>query len=107
MREAPEDEVETEQMAAGVTLTAHAISTGSLIYTLSGTDGHLVVDKTGLGDRRFDFTLHWSPNQRAVNTDSGPSLFTALEEQLGLKLVPSKETVNVLVIDQMERPSPN
>ena len=60
------------------------------------------MDKTGLGSKRFDFTLHWSPG-----AGSGPSLFTALEEQLGMKLVPSKETVNVLVIDQMEKPSPN
>ena len=109
LKEAPQDEVETAGMAGGngVTLTAHALSIENFIPTLSGTDGRLVVDKTGLGDKRFDFTLHWSPNQRAVNADSGPSLFTALEEQLGLKLVPSKEDVNVLVIDQMERPSPN
>jgi len=109
MKEAPQDEVETTQMAGGggVTLTAHAISTGSLIYTLSGTDDRLVVDKTGLGGKRFDFTLHWSPNNMAINADSGPSLYTALQEQLGLKLVPSKDTVSVLVIDQMERPSPN
>ena len=104
MKEAPQDEVETAGMAGGdgVTLTGHALSIENLIPTLSGTDGRLVMDKTGLGNKRFDFTLHWSPG-----AGSGPSLFTALEEQLGLKLVPSKETVNVLVIDQMERPSPN
>lgn len=104
MKEAPQDEVETAGMAGGdgVTLTAHALSIENLIPTLSSTDGRLVVDKTGLGDKRFDFTLHWSPY-----AGSGPSLFTALEEQLGLKLVPSKEAVSVLVIDQMERPSPN
>ncbi len=107
MKEAPRDEVETTQLAGtgGVILTGHALSTESLINTLSGTDGRLLIDKTGLGDKKFDFTLHWSPNQRANNPDSGPSLFTALEEQLGLKLVPSRETVQVLVIDQIERPS--
>lgn len=104
MKEAPQHEVETAGMAGGdgVTLTAHALSIENLIPTLSGTDGRLVEDKTGLDGKRFDFTLHWSPG-----AGSGPSLFTALEEQLGLKLVPSKETVNVLEIDQMERPSPN
>ena len=104
MKEAPQDEVETAGMAGGdgVTLTAHALSIENLIPTLSGTDGRLVVDKTGLGGKRFDFTLHWSPNG-----GSGPSLFTALEEQLGLKMVPSKDTVSVLMIDQMVRPSPN
>ncbi|MGB9229002.1 MAG: TIGR03435 family protein [Terracidiphilus sp.] len=40
-------------------------------------------------------------------TDSGPSLFTALEEQLGLKLEPAKGPVEVLVIDHIEMPSPN
>jgi uncharacterized protein (TIGR03435 family) len=104
MKEAPQDEVETAEMTGGdgVTLNAHALSTESFIPTLSGTDGRLVVDKTGLGDKRFDFTLHWSPG-----AGSGPSLFTALEEQLGLKLVPSREAINVLMIDQMERPSAN
>jgi uncharacterized protein (TIGR03435 family) len=104
MKEAPQDEVETAEMAGGdgVTLTAHALSMESFIPTLSGTDGRLVVDKTGLGGKRFDFKLHWSPG-----VGSGPSLFTALEEQLGLKLVPSKDSVDVLMIDQMERPSPN
>ena len=104
MKEAPRDEVETGEMSGGdgITFTAHALSVESFIPTLSGTDGRLVVNKTGLGDKRFDFTLHWSPG-----AGSGPSLFTALEEQLGLKLVPSKGAVNVLLIDQMERPSPN
>jgi uncharacterized protein (TIGR03435 family) len=107
MKEAPQGEVETEELAAGVTLTAHAIAMEGLIYTLSGTDGRLVVDKTGLGGKRFDFRLHWTPSHGPALGDSGPSLFTALEEQLGLKLVPSKDAVNVLVIDQMERPSAN
>ena len=104
MKEAPQDEIEMAGMSGGdgVTLTAHALSMESLIPTLSGTDGRFVVDKTGLGAKRFDFTLHWSPYAGA-----GPTLFTALDEQLGLKLVPSRDTVDVLVIDQMERPSPN
>lgn len=104
MKQAPQDEVETSEIAGGdgVTLTAHALSMERFIPTLSGTDGRLVVDKTGLGDKKFDFTLHWSPG-----AGSGPSLFTALEEQLGLKLVPSKEPVNVLVLDRIEKPSAN
>jgi uncharacterized protein (TIGR03435 family) len=104
MKEAPQDEIETAGMTGGevMTLTGHALSMERLIPTLSGTNGRLVLDKTGLGAKRFDFTLHWS-----FNLSAGPSLFTALEEQLGLKLVPSKEPVKVLVIDQMEKPSPN
>jgi uncharacterized protein (TIGR03435 family) len=109
MKEAPESEVETTEMTGGdgVTLTGHALSIENLTPTLSGTDGRLVVDKTGLGAKRFDFTLHWSFSAGSGNAGAGPSLFTAVEEQLGLKMVASKEQVKVLVIDQMEKPSSN
>jgi len=104
MKEAAPSEVETSELSGGdgVTLTAHALTIENLTPTLSGTDGRLVVNKTGLGAKRFDFALHWS-----FNPGSGPTLFTAVEEQLGLKLVSSKEPVKVLVIDQMEKPSSN
>jgi bla regulator protein blaR1 len=110
MKETPQSEVETSEITGGdgVTLIAHALSVEKLTITLSGTDGRLVVDQTGLGAKRFDFTLHWSFNPELGNgLSSGPALFTALPEQLGLKLVPSKEPVKVLVIEQMEKPSPN
>jgi uncharacterized protein (TIGR03435 family) len=64
------------------------------------------VDKTGLGDKKFDFDLQWTPDYDS-EVDSGPSWFTALEEQLGLKLMSSKAPEKVLVIDHMEKPSPN
>jgi uncharacterized protein (TIGR03435 family) len=68
----------------------------------------IVLDKTGLAGR-YDFSLRWTPDDiAAVTSDSYQgSLFTALQEQLGLKLVPQKGPVNVLVIDHMERPSEN
>ena len=75
--------------------------------------GRVVVDKTGL-DGRFDVTLTWTPDDTsggasASSSDGGggPSIFTALQEQLGLKLKPAKGPVPILVIDQMERPSQN
>jgi bla regulator protein blaR1 len=76
--------------------------------------GRTIVNKTGL-DGRYDFTLKWTNQQTAsapgadsAETDSGaPSIFTALEEQLGLKLVPAKGMVEVVVIDHIERPSEN
>jgi uncharacterized protein (TIGR03435 family) len=79
-----------------------------------------VVNKTGLSGK-YDWSLHWarenndavvtpggSAAQPAVDTEaSGPELFTALEEQLGLKLKPQKDDVETLVIDDLEAPSEN
>ena len=98
-----------ESMGSGK-MTAQGLSTDSLVSAFSGTVGRMIVDKTGLGDKKFDFELKWTPdNRRAADNaaDAGPSIFTALEEQLGLKLVPSKGPVEMIVIDHIERPSPN
>jgi bla regulator protein BlaR1 len=65
--------------------------------------GRPVLDHTDL-DGKFDITLDWAPDERP---DLGPSLFTAMQEKLGLKLVAEKSTVEVLVIDNVERPSAN
>jgi uncharacterized protein (TIGR03435 family) len=74
-----------------------------------------VVNKTGL-EGKYDFTLDWSPDLSPTppmdgaatpNASEGPSLFTAIEEQLGLKLTPVKGPVEVIVIDHIENPSPN
>ncbi len=64
--------------------------------------GRPVVNSTGLLGT-FDFTLDWTPDDTAVDGAAGPSLFTAIQEQLGLKLEPSKSLVEVLVIDHVER----
>lgn len=67
-----------------------------------------VIDKTGL-EGYFDISLTWSPSnvQADDNTPTGPSILTALEEQLGLKLQPAKAPIDFLVIDQAERPQQN
>jgi uncharacterized protein (TIGR03435 family) len=52
---------------------------------------------------RYDIDLTWAADQ---TTDSGPSL-TALQEQLGLKLQPTKAAVDVLVVDHLEKPTPD
>lgn len=105
MKEATTDEEYMGHLSEGE-FTVHAMAMQNLVVALPA-DGRLIVDKTGLGDRRFDFDLKWTPDDRRINGDSGPSLFTALEEQLGLKLVSSKAPGKVLVIDHMEKPSPN
>lgn len=72
--------------------------------------GELIVDKTGLSGV-YDWTLNWMPQSTAGSDASlnaaGPSLYTALEEQLGLQLKKTKGPVEVLVIDHVERPSGN
>jgi uncharacterized protein (TIGR03435 family) len=78
-----------------------------------------VVDQTGLTER-YDFTLNWTPDQSQFasfgahipppNPDDPnplPSLYTALQEQLGLKMDVTKANVDVMVIDHMDKPSAN
>jgi uncharacterized protein (TIGR03435 family) len=68
------------------------------------------VDRTNLTGN-FDLELKWTPaDTNLVSNQSGlqaPSLFTAVEEQLGLKLAPRDELVDVLVIDRIETLAPN
>jgi uncharacterized protein (TIGR03435 family) len=77
----------------------------------------LVVNKTGLSGK-YDWSLRWTPesndavggnaSQAAVDTEgSGPELFTALEEQLGVKLKPEKDQVETIVINRLEVASAN
>lgn len=66
-----------------------------------------VVDQTGLVGR-FDFFLKWTSEEVQVSDPNAPpGLFTAIQEQLGLKLEPVKAPVDVLVVDHVERPSEN
>lgn len=109
MKEAAPNEADSESMS-GSKMTAHAQTTDSLVLAFSGSVGRMIVDKTGLAGKKFDFELTWAPDDRHGGdeaADAGPSLFTALEEQLGLKLVPAKGPVEVVVVDHIEKPSPN
>ena len=67
-----------------------------------------VVDKTGLAGR-YDFTVRYTMDETRVSPDANaaPGLFTAMEEQLGLKLEPVKAMADVLVIDKVEMPGAN
>jgi uncharacterized protein (TIGR03435 family) len=80
---------------------------------LSPFTGRIVVDKTGLSGT-FDLDLAWTPDQIPTGPrppgapafdPNGPSLFTAVQEQLGLKLDSQRGPVEVLVIDRAERPT--
>ncbi len=93
------------------TLNGSAISIAALAGSLSRWQLHKpIVDKTGLTGT-FDVHLDWTadPPSGIGDTDApaGPSIFTALREQLGLKLQSGRGPVEVLVIDHVEKPSSN
>jgi uncharacterized protein (TIGR03435 family) len=87
-------------------MQAWGTSMDSLAQQLSQETGHIVQDRTGLKGV-YEFTLKYSDEVAAGADPSAPSLYSALQEQLGLKLEPSKGAVEVLVIDHVERPSEN
>ena len=77
-----------------------------------GAAGRTVVDKTGLVGTytialNFDLRATMRPPSVDPPADAAPSVFTAVQEQLGLKLEPSKAQRDVLVIERLERPTPN
>lgn len=69
-----------------------------------------IVDRTGL-EGRYDFDLRWTKDETsaaaATTADAPPGLFTAVQEQLGLKLEATKAMADVVVIDKVERPEAN
>jgi len=87
-------------------LTIQGAGMDRLAFILSDVTGRTVVDKTGLTGN-FDIDLKWTPDDQQGKPDAGPTLFTALEEQLGLKLDAAKGSVNTLVVDHVEKPSEN
>jgi uncharacterized protein (TIGR03435 family) len=92
-------------------LTGGTRTMEDLAGTLQSMVARPVVDRTGLAGA-FDIDLQWSPtdlNADGANasTNEGPSIFTAVEEQLGLKLVPQREKFDVLVIDRVKLPTAN
>jgi bla regulator protein blaR1 len=105
--------------------TGHAVPISLLAKNVEGSVDRIVTDRTGLTGR-FDVDLQWTPDQLRQFKGSpdlppgtlpqingfpfdpnGPSIFTALQEQLGLKLESTKGPVDVLVIDHVEQPTPD
>jgi uncharacterized protein (TIGR03435 family) len=87
-------------------MTAQGILMDTLADNLGNMTGHLVENKTGLTGV-YDFTLEYSEYDPPKPDSAAPSIYTAIEEQLGLKLESAKGPVQVLVIDHVERPSEN
>ncbi len=92
-----------------MSMTAHAVTAEGFAQNMPHYAGRTVVDKTGLGEKKFDFELKWSSGGADLPdaAQAGPSLFKALEEELGLKLEPAKEPVETFVVEHIHRPSPN
>ena len=96
--------------------------TGFAKWMQSSVMDRPVVDQTGLKDK-YDFTLKWTPDDSQFaqfrgavtpptapagdNPNAPPSLYTAVQEQLGLKIEATKAPDDVIVIDHVEKPSPN
>jgi uncharacterized protein (TIGR03435 family) len=78
----------------------------SLARALGGVLGRPTLDDTGVTGG-YDFALTWAPNELESADSTGPSLFSALQEQLGLKLESKKAPMDVIVIDHAEKPSAN
>jgi len=102
-------------LVTGHTVTMADLADALTLLVVTG-DERRVIDKTGL-QGAFDVELRWtnmtvplrpelSPNA-APGPEPGPSIFTALQEQLGLKLESAKGLVDVLVIDSAEKPTEN
>jgi uncharacterized protein (TIGR03435 family) len=92
-------------------LTAKCIDMPDLAIYLSGEMERPVLDATGISGV-FDFKLEWSREESVVKTadrnePAGPSIFTALQEQLGLRLESGKSPVEIIVVDHAEKPTEN
>lgn len=88
------------------TITGQAVGIGLLALNLSNALERPVIDKTGLAGK-YDFELKWAPEAAPPPEADPPSLFTALSEQLGLRLESQKAAVEVFVIDAVEKPTEN
>jgi uncharacterized protein (TIGR03435 family) len=90
------------------TLKATQIDSGRLAEELSNWIQTPVIDKTGI-TRTFDVELRWNAEELAAAplVDEAPSIFTALRDQLGLKLEAARRPVDVLVVESAKRPAEN
>ncbi len=85
---------------------AFSIAMPKLIEVISSDVRRTVVDKTGFTEK-FDLHLEFAPGDSTGAPDAAPSIFTALQQQLGLRLESSKQAVEVLVIEHVEKASEN
>jgi len=113
-KESPPDTAPGERYAASgrnyVVTLSKATMDNILVAIENSYVDRPVLDRTGL-QGMYDITLTYTPDVKPIR-DAGPSpdditIFTAVQKQLGLELVPAKAMVEIIVVDQIERPSPN
>jgi len=112
------DQTFTELSSRRVTLRETNATMEEFALMLVGVMDRPVVNQTGIAGR-FDFTLKWTPDETQFGSlgihfspsgddpNAEPGLFTAMQEQAGLKMEPTKAQTDVIVIDKFERPSAN
>jgi uncharacterized protein (TIGR03435 family) len=108
LEKAPDGESGTNTISnnTGITIDAHHTDMDAFARILARSVDLPVVNHTGL-EGIFNFKVTWTPERAATRGAEGPSLFTALQEQLGLRLRAEKTPVPVLVIDRLEKPTEN
>ena len=103
----PSNESVTTFLGSGGTLTGRGITLRQLTGLLGTGAGRTVLDRTGLTGT-YDIDLQWTPVQAlapAADPAAAPDIFTAVREQLGLRLDASRGPVETLVIDRAEKPA--
>jgi uncharacterized protein (TIGR03435 family) len=108
LRESPPDSKGILRMNGGGRITGSGATMAQLAGWFSKANGveRPVLDETGLTGH-YDFTLEWSNQMVGAQDSTAPSIFTAMPEQLGLKLESRHAPVEFLVIDRAEMPSEN
>jgi uncharacterized protein (TIGR03435 family) len=119
MTESKESEGGSSMSMNNTRITCQRCTMENLAVNLSGFTGRIVHDETALTGK-YDFKMEWAPDVKPAGADKadggpaefastpeGPTLFTALQQVLGLKLEPRKGQVDVYVIDRAEKPSEN
>jgi bla regulator protein blaR1 len=112
-RRGPMDPPPCNLMGGPARIISGGVPIEQLAVNLGNRVERLVIDKTGLAGR-FEFNFAFTPDRIPDGAPppgvppvdpNGPGIFTALQEQLGLKLVPAKAVLDVVVIDSVERPT--
>jgi uncharacterized protein (TIGR03435 family) len=93
---------------SGMGIISGGITMARFAGLLDWVAGRVVIDRTGLSGP-YEFTVRFAPPSASVGAaaDDRPDLFTALRDQLGLKLEPARAPIDTLVIDHIERPTEN